>query len=148
MSKTAYIRLVQGSTAPDGLTLDDLQLSLHAYQDAVRRTGFQLDWNYEEAAFPYSIEPVTPPNESIPQWLYLRGKASRYRHIAIGVGTADTSPSLETVNSTPYIQVVLPDGSTHADHAKANELCRFIAERLKAELQLFNGRIMYYNPRK
>ncbi|MWC26793.1 DUF1885 family protein [Paenibacillus sp. MMS18-CY102] len=146
MSKNAYIRLVQGSTAPEGLTLDDLQLSLHAYQDAVKRTGAQLGWEYEEAAFPYSIESVTSPNAPKPQWLYLRGKASRYRHIAIGIG--DSDPAQEPAISPPYVQVVLPDGSTHGDRAKANELCRFIAQRLKAELQLFNGRIMYYNPRK
>lgn len=47
-----------------------------------------------------------------------------------------------------YIQLVLPDGSTHGDKAKGNEFGKHFAKKLKAELQLFNGRTMYYNPRK
>ncbi|GFN32055.1 DUF1885 family protein [Paenibacillus xylaniclasticus] len=144
MSQTAYIRLVPSSAAPEGISLSDLELKLHAYQDAVRRTGSQLNWEYENAAFPYTIEPVTPPSENKPSWLYLRGRAARYRHIALS--TATPAPGSE--DSCPIIQIVLPDGATHGDKSKANELSRFIARSLKAELQLFNGRIMYYNPRK
>jgi len=144
MSHNAYIRLVKSSAAPEGVTLADLEHTLHAYQDAVRRTGSQLDWEYENAAFPYTIESVTPPAESGPSWLYLRGRAARYRHIALSAVPADAGSE----ESCPMVQVVLPDGATHGDKSKANELCRFIARSLKAELQLFNGRIMYYNPRK
>ncbi|WP_127531454.1 DUF1885 family protein [Paenibacillus kobensis] len=144
MSQNAYIRLVKSSAAPEGVTLSDLEQSLHAYQDAVRRTGSQLDWEYENAAFPYTIEPVTPPSEKEPSWLYLRGRESRYRHIALSAIPADTGSE----DSCPIVQIALPDGATHGDKSKANELSRFIARSLKAELQLFNGRIMYYNPRK
>lgn len=47
-----------------------------------------------------------------------------------------------------FIQLVLPDGSTHGDKSKGNEFAKHFAKKLKAELQLFNGRTMYYNPRK
>lgn len=144
MSSTAYIRLVKGSAAPDGITLDDLQQTLHAYQDAVQRTGAQLNWDYDEAAFPYAIETVTRPADHAPSWLYLRGQASRYKHIALSASPADTASE----DSCPVVQVELPTGATHGDRSKATELCRFIAQRLKAELQLFNGRTMYFNPRK
>lgn len=144
MGNHAYIRLVQGSTAPSGITLEELEQSLELYQDALKRTGHQLNWEYEEAAFPYTIEKVVEPSSSEPTWLYLRGNASRYRHIALS-----TEPANEQAEgSYPTVQIVLPDGATHGDKSKANELCRFIAQRLKAELTLFNGRVMYFNPRK
>ncbi|GMK40590.1 hypothetical protein PCCS19_36460 [Paenibacillus sp. CCS19] len=144
MGNHAYIRLVQGSAAPSGITLEELEQSLEQYQDALKRTGHQLNWEYEEAAFPYTIEKVTEPSSSEPTWLYLRGNASRYRHIALSTAPVNE----QTEESCPTVQIVLPDGATHGDKGKANELCRFIAQRLKAELTLFNGRVMYFNPRK
>jgi Domain of unknown function (DUF1885). len=144
MGNHAYIRLVQGSAAPSGITLEELEQSLALYQDALKRTGHQLNWEYEEAAFPYTIEKVVEPSSSEPTWLYLRGNASRYRHIALST----TAANEQAEESCPTVQVVLPDGATHGDKGKANELCRFIAQRLKAELTLFNGRVMYFNPRK
>lgn len=145
MGNHAYIRLVQGSAAPSGITLDELEQSLELYQDALKRTGHQLNWEYEDAAFPYTIEKVVEPSGSEPTWLYLRGQASRYRHIALSTITTNEHSA---EGSCPTVQIVLPDGATHGDKGKANELCRFIAQRLKAELTLFNGRIMYFNPRK
>jgi len=47
-----------------------------------------------------------------------------------------------------YIQVVLPEDSTHGDKGKANEFCKYLAKEYKGELHLFNDRIMYYYPRK
>jgi hypothetical protein len=144
MGNHAYIRLVQGSAAPSGITLDELEQSLEMYQDALKRTGHQLNWEYEEAAFPYTIEKITEPSSSEPSWLYLRGSASRYRHIALSM----IAPTDRDEDGCPTVQIVLPQGATHGDRSKANELCRFLAQRLKAELTLFNGRVMYFNPRK
>lgn len=47
-----------------------------------------------------------------------------------------------------YIQVVLPEGATHGDMSKANEFCKYLAKEYQAQLFLFNGRLMYYYPRK
>lgn len=123
------------------MTLDELKEQLQFYQEQTAKTGRQLGWDYVEAAFPYTIE--SKP-ESDGKWFYLKGKNDLYRYIVFGTGT-ETREDGETVH---YIQVVLPEDCTHGDKSKANELCKFLAKRLKAELHLFNGRIMYYNPRK
>ncbi|EIJ81661.1 hypothetical protein PB1_01930 [Bacillus methanolicus PB1] len=47
-----------------------------------------------------------------------------------------------------YIQITLPESSTFGDKGKANEFCKLFAKKLQGELHLFNGRIMYYYPRK
>jgi len=139
MSQSAYIRLVEGSAA-DGISLAELKERLLRYREQVSLTGKQLDWDYADAAFPYSIE--TKPGEE-DRWFYLRGRDPLYRHIVFGIGSETTGE-----RSVPYIQVVLPDDATHGDKAKANELCKYLAKHLLAELRLFNGRTMYYNPRK
>ena len=138
MSQSAYIKLVQGSTAQD-ITLQDIQDTLLQYRSQTALTGDQLDWDYASAAFPYTLESAGDD-----RWFYLKGTGSHYKHIIIGQGQTK-SISGEDVNC---IQVVLPDGATHGDKAKGNELCKYIASKLKAELTLFNGRTMYYNPRK
>lgn len=51
-------------------------------------------------------------------------------------------------NKRHFIQFVLPEGATHGDKAKGNEFVKHFAKKLKAELHLFNGRVMYFNPRK
>ena len=139
LSQNAYIRLVEGS-ATQSLTLEELKEQLQAYQDQVSNTGKQLDWNYAEAAFPYTIE-TTPDGEG--KWFYLKGTNELYKHIVFGVDCDE-----DEENQRCFVQVVLPDNSTHGDKAKGNELCKYLGKRLKAELQLFNGRTMYYNPRK
>jgi len=139
MSQSAYISLVQGSKI-DSINLDGVKEQLQQYQEQTELTGRQLGWDYADAAFPYAIEQKPDAQD---QWFYLKGKSPRYRYIVIGTGTRETDGA-----SIPYIQVVLPDGSTHGDKAKANELCKWIGKRLQAEVKLFNGRTFYFNPRK
>ncbi|WJH37465.1 DUF1885 family protein [Paenibacillus aurantius] len=140
MSQSAYIQLVEGSAQPT-FTLDELKEALVSYKDQLALTGKQLGWDYEDAGFPYSFE-TKPEGEG--KWFYLKGKNSLYKYIVLGVGSRPDGSGTER----SFIQVVLPDDSTHGDKAKANELCKHLGKRLKAELHLFNGRIMYFNPRK
>jgi hypothetical protein len=139
MSQSAYLYFVEGSKVTS-LTLDEVKEQLTRYRDQVSKTGQQLDWNYADAAFPYTIE-TKPEFEN--QWFYLKGKDELYRYIVVGGGSAP----LEDVERH-YVQIVLPEGSTHGDKSKANEFCKYLGRQWKAELHLFNGRIMYYNPRK
>jgi hypothetical protein len=140
MSQSAYISLVQGSTV-DQMTLDGVKEQLQQYREQTELTGHQLGWDYADAAFPYGIE--QKPGVGADQWFYLKGKNPLYRHIVFGTGTRQADGI-----DVPYIHVVLPDGSTHGDKAKANELCKWIGKRLQAEVKLFNGRTLYFNPRK
>lgn len=139
MSQSAYISLVQGSAAAD-ISLDEVKEQLQRYVEQVGNTGLQLGWDYAEAAFPYSIE--TKP-EAAEQWFYLKGTNPLYRYIVVGTGKREANGA-----TVPFIQLVLPDGATHGDKAKANELCKWVGKQLKAEVQMFNGRKIYFNPRK
>ncbi|EJW17465.1 DUF1885 family protein [Paenibacillus alvei] len=136
MSQSAFITFVDGSEVAS-VTLDELKSQLLHYREQTQLTGEQLNWDYAEAAFPYTIE--TKPDQE-QEWFYLKGSDPLYRHIVFGVG--------ENEDSRHYVQMVLPDGATHGDKAKGNELCKYLAKKWKAELTLFNGRIMHYNPRK
>lgn len=109
------------------------------------QTGTQVSWNYADAAFPYTIE-TKSDNED--RWFYLKGTDPLYKYIMFGIGSETRSADGEEPREVHYVQVVLPEGCTHGDKAKGNELCKFIGRRLKAELHLFNGRVMYFNPRK
>jgi len=137
VSQSAYIYFVEGS-AVEQLSLDGVKEQLQRYREQTALTGRQLGWDYADAAFPYTIE-----QKADEPWFYLKGKESRYRHIVFGVG--ETERDGRTVH---YVQVVLPDYATYGDKGKANELCKYIAKHLQAELKLFNGRTIYYNPRK
>lgn len=139
MSQSAYISFVEGSSVAS-MTLEELKSQLIHYQDQLAKTGQQLGWDYADAGFPYTIETKPEAND---QWFYLKGKNSMYRYIVLGVGT-------DKVGDTDrhFAQIVLPDDATIGDKAKANELCKHLAKQLKAELTLFNGRIMFFNPRK
>jgi hypothetical protein len=139
MSQNAYIKLVEGSAVPS-VSLEELRELLNAYRSQLELTAQQLDWEYENKGFPYTIE--TAPNGK-DTWFYLKGNHQAYRYIVTGVGSEDNEGQ-----ERHYIQVVLPDGATHGDKSKANEFCKHLARKLKAELHLFNGRVMYYNPRK
>ncbi|HEX7056008.1 MAG TPA: DUF1885 family protein [Bacilli bacterium] len=139
MSQSATIHFVEGSAVPS-VSLDELKQQLMHYQEQLALTGNQLNWDYGEFAFPYTIE--TKP-EAEGKWFYLKGKNDRYKNIIFGVGTKHDGET-----ETNFVQVVLPDNSTHGDKAKGNELCKYLAKTWLAELHLFNGRIMYYNPRK
>ncbi len=147
MSLSAYIKLVEGS-ATDKVTIEEVKEKLQRYIEMTSKTGQQLNWNYADAAFPYEM--IDQQDEG-GKWFYLKGKDSDlYKYILFGVGTEKVSSEdgngQETERS--YIQVVLPDGATHGDRGKANEFCKYLAKEFNAELHLFNGRVMYYNPRK
>jgi hypothetical protein len=139
MSQSAYINFVEGS-AVTSMNLDELKQQLLHYREQTALTGKQLDWDYADAAFPYTIE-TKPEGEG--KWFYLKGKNNLYKYIVFGVGSKKVDDE-----EKHFIQVVLPDDSTHGDKAKANEFCKYLGRHLKAELHLFNGRIMYLNPRK
>ncbi|MBO9608135.1 MAG: DUF1885 family protein [Paenibacillaceae bacterium] len=139
MAQSAFIKFVEGSSVAS-MTLEELQDRLHHYKEQLALTGKQLSWEYDDAGFPYSFE--SKP-EGKDRWFYLKGTNPLYNYILFGVGTDDGQEP-----SRHYIQVVLPDGSTHGDKAKANEYCKHLGKQLQAELHLFNGRVMYFNPRK
>lgn len=139
MAQSAYIKFVEGS-AVTSVTLDELGNQLKHYRDQLALTGRQLEWEYDHAGFPYTLE--TKP-EAEGKWFYLKGTSPLYKYIVMGVGT---EPAAESQRH--YVQVVLPDDCTHGDKAKGNEFCKYLAKLWKAELHLFNGRIMYFNPRK
>lgn len=139
MSQSAYISFVQGSSV-SGITLDGVKEQLLHYREQVALTGRQLGWDYAEAAFPYAIEQKPEADD---RWFYLKGQHPLYRYIVIGTGANEQDGTV-----VPYIHVVLPAGSTHGDKAKANELCKWIGKRLQAEVKMFNGRTIYFNPRK
>lgn len=139
MAQSAYIYLVNGSAVP-ALTLDELKEHLHRYREQTSLTGRQLGWDYAASAFPYSME--SKP-EGADKWFYLKGNSPLYNAILFGIGSKERDGA-----ATPYIQITLPDHATHGDKAKGNELCKYLARQLKAELRLFNGRTMYFNPRK
>ncbi|MEI7027873.1 DUF1885 family protein [Paenibacillus sp. y28] len=141
MSQSAFLYFVEGSEVAS-LSLDELKQKLGHYKEQTGRTGQQLGWDYADAAFPYTVE--TKP-EAEGKWFYLKGTNQQYNYIVFGCGSR---PDEETKREAAYVQVVLPDDSTHGDKAKASELCKYLAKQLKAELHLFNGRIMYFNPRK
>lgn len=139
MSQSAYIKLVPGSEARE-LTLDAVRERLRRYREQTALTGRQLGWDYADAAFPYTIE----PGREQEQWFYLKGVNAHYKHIIVGLSEAAAASG----DTAPCIQVVLPDGSTQGDKGKAVELSKYMAKSLQAELTLFNGRTIYYNPRK
>ena len=139
MSQKAFIRFVEGSTVPS-ITLEELKERLLEYKDQLEKTGKQLGWDYADAAFPYTIEKAPDGSE---HWFYLKGTNPLYKAIVFSVGSEERDGQ-----QRHYIQVVLPDDCTHGDKAKGNELCRYLAKKFQAELTLFNGRTMYFNPRK
>ncbi|WP_028611180.1 DUF1885 family protein [Paenibacillus harenae] len=138
MSQSAYIKFVQGSTV-EAMTLEDIRSKLLHYREQTALTGSQLDWDYADAAFPYTIE-----SKQDDRWFYLKGTNPLYKHIIFGPGETRSAAG----QSVPCVQVVLPDEATHGDKAKANELCKYLAKQCQAELTMFNGRTIYYNPRK
>jgi len=138
--QSAYIYFVEGSEAPQA-SLADVKAKLKRYQDMTAKTGQQLGWAYGDTAFPYVIEEKPEGKDS---WLLLKGKDPKaYKMIILGVGAKE-----ENGKEKPFIQISLPEISTHGDKSKANEFCRYLAREFKGELHLFNGRVQYFQPRK
>ena len=139
MSQRAVITFVDGSTV-SSVTLDELKQQLLHYKEQTSLTGQQLNWDYADAAFPYTIE-TKSGQEHI--GFILKATDPRYRYLLMGVGQTETEDKVQHT-----VELVLTDESTHGDKGKANEFMKYLAKAWKAELTLFNGRRMYFNPRK
>lgn len=117
------------SSVKSTITLEETIEYLSYYKEITTKTGEQLGWKYDAAAFPYNIELTD-------KYADLKSLERGYSRIIIAVGeNAETNCS--------YIQIILPASSTYADKSKANELCKFLAKKLKAELHLFSGKILH-----
>lgn len=139
----AYIKLVPASTKQE-ITLDEVKELFFYYKEITSKTGNQLSWEYSEVAFPYELK---ASNDGNPNWFYLKSNDSRYNLIVLGVGKEPVEDE-ESSKEQYYIQITLPQASTHGDKGKANEFSKFLGKKLEGELHLFNGRIMYYYKRK
>ncbi len=144
MANRAYIKLVKQSKQ-ETISLNELKDIFHYYKNITSKTGTQLDWSYGEAAFPYEIYPF-PGNED--NYFYLKSSISRYNYIVFGIGEEIIRNQENEEEKRTYIEIILPEGSTHGDKGKANEFCKFLSKKLEGELHLFNGRVMYYYKRK
>lgn len=140
MGKSAYITFVEGSVVQQ-VTLDEVKEMLTQYITQAKKTADQIDFAYNEVAFPYTLHEKP---EAKGTWFYLKGTEPRlYQYILIGVGSRPAEGREEH-----YIQITLTDISTAGDKGKANEYSKFLAKSFKAELTMFNGSKMYFNPRK
>jgi hypothetical protein len=129
LKKSAYIRRSKL------IELEHVRNTLNYYREMTRNTGKQLTWDYEAAAFPYTMEEKEGGGT---KYLLLTGKDPHLNnYMVIGVGQQEETQRY-------YVQIVLPEDATHHDVAKGNEYAKFIAKQLKGELQLFNGRIMSF----
>jgi hypothetical protein len=144
MSKNAYIKLVP-SSAQQTITTEELKELFQYYKEITAKTGNQLDWNYDNAAFPYEIK---EKDEGKGVWFYLQSEQDRYNAILIGVDRELARDKDCEDREQTYIQITLPETATAGDKGKANEFCKFMGKKLQGELHLFNGRIMYFYPRK
>jgi hypothetical protein len=144
MSSNAYIKLVP-SSVKESVTTDEVIELIKYYKEITGKTGVQVDWEYDAAAFPYEI--VEKP-EGKGKWFYLKSKENNYNIILLGVDTEKVQEDDGSERDQTYIQITLPETSTFGDKGKANEFCKFLGKKLKGELHLFNGRVMYYYPRK
>jgi len=144
MANQAYIKLVP-SSVKQTITIDELREILEYYKEITGKTGKQLNWQYNEAAFPYEItEEIVNNNKQ----LILISNHERYHSMALYINEEKASNGDENEAIQTYIQLTLTNRSTYGDKGKANEFCKFLANKLQGELHLFNGRIMYYYKRK
>lgn len=144
MSNNAFIKLVPKSETQT-VTTEDVKKLFNDYKQLTAKTGQQLNFEYDEAAFPYEIK-EKPEGKGV--WFYLKSNRDRYHLIMIGVGKEEMTSEDGSTSEQYFIQITLPKNSTYGDKAKATEFARFIAKKLKGELHLFNGRVMYFYPRK
>ncbi|OEF97889.1 hypothetical protein BHF71_10920 [Vulcanibacillus modesticaldus] len=138
MNRSIFVKLVKGSKQSE-ISLQQVKDLLHKYIEIFNKDGEQFDWDgYHNAVFPYNLE---IKKEDDTEYLYLNAKDPLYNYILIGVGTEGDSS---------FIQIVIPDEDhcTIGDRQKAVEFARYLGKQLKAEVKLFNDRVMYFNPRK
>ncbi|MEH7882936.1 DUF1885 family protein [Bacillus sp. JJ1609] len=144
MSSNAYIKLVPSSTQ-QAVSTDELKDLFNYYKQITAKTGDQVDWNYENSAFPYELK---EKEEGRGTWFYLQSSQDRYNAILFGVDKETIVDEDDTEREQTYIQITLPPTATAGDKGKANEFSKFLGKKLQGELHLFNGRVMYFNPRK
>lgn len=144
MATEAYVKLVP-SAAKEEVTIDEVKQLFHLYKKIAQKTGEQVDWEYDDTAFPYEIK---ENEDGAGKWFYLSSTHNRYRMIVISIGTEIIRDEEDREVEQAYVKISLPNSSTFADKGKANEFAKFIAKELKGELHLFNDRIMYFYPRK
>ncbi|MCM3568749.1 DUF1885 family protein [Neobacillus mesonae] len=144
MAENAFIKLVP-SSAKQTISVEDVKELFLYYKNITSKTGDQLDWQYENAAFPYEIKETVEGKDN---WFYLRSSHDRYNIILVGVDKENVQNEDGDEREQYYIQITLPDQSSFGDKGKANEFCKFLAKKLQGELKLFNGRVMYFYPRK
>jgi hypothetical protein len=140
----SYIKLLP-SSVKQTITTDELLELFHYYKSITAKTGHQLSWGYDNAAFPYEIK---EKEEGKGKWFYLKSNRDGYHLILLGIDKEEIEEADGSLREQCFIQVTIPEGSTAGDKGKANEFCKFLAKKLKGELHLFNGRIMYFYPRK
>lgn len=144
MAENAYIKLVAASSQKN-ITIGEVKEFFTYYKDITAKTGDQIDWKYEAFSFPYSIKET---EEGKDKWFYLQTENDRYYAMIIGTDKETVMDENGVESEQSYIQITLPERSTFGDKGKANEFCKFLAKKLQGELHLFNGRIMYFYPRK
>ncbi|PWW19820.1 uncharacterized protein DUF1885 [Cytobacillus oceanisediminis] len=144
MAANAFIKLVP-SSAKESITTEDLKELFLYFKNITGKTGDQIKWEYDDAAFPYEIKEKPEGKGS---WFYLLSNHDRYNAIILGVDKEMIREEDGSEQEQTYIQVTLPENATFGDKGKANEFCKFLAKKLQGELHLFNGRIMYFYPRK
>jgi hypothetical protein len=144
MSSNAYIKLVPAS-GKESITTEEVQSLFHYYKEITAKTGDQLGWKYEESAFPYEIKEKDSGRGT---WFYLESQLDRYNLILLGVDKENIRDEHGNEREQAYIQITLPETATAGDKGKANEFSKYLAKKLQGELHLFNGRVMYYYPRK
>jgi len=144
LTSNAYIKLVP-SSVKENITIDEVKELFHYFKEITTKTGTQVGWEYQEAAFPYEIKEKP---EGKDKWFYLQSDHDRYHAILLGIDKEEIIDDSGEKREQNYIQITLPNSATFGDKGKANEFCRFLAKKLKGELHLFNGRKMYFYPRK
>jgi hypothetical protein len=145
MALNAYVKLVP-SSVKQTITIDEVKELFNYYKEITAKTGDQVDWEYENLSFPYEIKEQRDAKGG--KWYYLSATQDRYYAILVGVDKETVRLENGDEREQTYLQITLPDQSTYGDKCKANEFSKFFAKKLQGELHLFNGRIMYYNPRK
>lgn len=144
LAANSFIKLVP-SSAKENISTEELKELFLYYRDITGKTGSQIKWEYNDAAFPYEIKEKP---EAKGTWFYLQSQHDRYNAILLGIDKEKVKDEDGSEREQSYIQVTLPEGATFGDKGKANEFCKFLAKKLQGELHLFNGRVMYFYKRK
>ncbi|MCD7033958.1 DUF1885 family protein [Metabacillus sp. GX 13764] len=107
------------------IRIEEAVSCLEYYREQTGKTGDQLQWHYRAAAFPYEMEINANTIE-------LRSSERGYSRIVLGIDEKNDS----------LLHIILPNDAAFADKGKANELAKFFAKTWKAEIILFNGRVI------